>query len=121
MAMNSPRTSLIGGFLAAIGATACCAGPLVLLSLGISGAWISSLTALEPYRPLFILIALGFLGWAGWRLYFGAAARTACTTETNGACAPPQALRNQRRIFWLVAVAAVLLMAFPWYGVYLLA
>ncbi len=121
MRMTGQRTSLIGGFLAAIGATACCAGPLVLLSLGISGAWIGSLTALEPYRPLFILIALGFLGWAGWRLYFATAAKTACTQESGSACAPPQALRNQRRIFWLVAVAAVLLMAFPWYGVYFLA
>ncbi|MFB6261005.1 MAG: mercuric transporter MerT family protein [Thiohalorhabdaceae bacterium] len=121
MGITGQRTSLIGGLLAAIGATACCAGPLVLLSLGISGAWISSLTALEPYRPLLILIALGFLGWAGWRLYFGPAARAACTTETGGACAPPQALRNQRRIFWVVAVAAILLMAFPWYGVYFFA
>jgi MerT mercuric transport protein len=45
---------LIAGILSAIGASICCVGPLVLLALGVSGAWIGSLTALEPYRPIFI-------------------------------------------------------------------
>jgi mercuric ion transport protein len=42
---------LVAGILSAIGASICCVGPLVLLALGISGAWIGSLTVLEPYRP----------------------------------------------------------------------
>ena len=52
---------LVGGLLAGIAASACCTGPLVLLLLGFSGAWIGSLHALEPYRPVFIGIALGAL------------------------------------------------------------
>jgi mercuric ion transport protein len=28
--------------------------PAVLLALGVSSAWISSLTKLEPFRPIFI-------------------------------------------------------------------
>jgi mercuric ion transport protein len=43
---------------AAIGASLCCVVPLVLVSLGISGAWLASLTALEPYRPLFAMAPL---------------------------------------------------------------
>ncbi len=122
MSEDTPSSvSLVASFLAAIGATACCAGPLVLLMLGMGGAWVSSLTALEPYRPVFIALALGFLGWAGYRLYFGKAAKAACTTESGGSCAPTPALRNQRRIVWGVGVLTVLLMAFPWYGVYFLA
>jgi hypothetical protein len=39
---------LIAGILSAIGASICCVGPLLLLALGVSGAWIGSLTALEP-------------------------------------------------------------------------
>ena len=48
------KGSLLAGVLAAIGASVCCVGPLVLLALGVGGAWVSNLTALEPARPLFI-------------------------------------------------------------------
>lgn len=43
------KSSMVAAALAAVGASACCAGPLILLSLGIGGAWIGNLTALEPY------------------------------------------------------------------------
>ena len=49
---------VIGGVIAAIGASLCRVGPFVLLTLGISGAWIGNLTLLEPYRPFFIVIVL---------------------------------------------------------------
>jgi hypothetical protein len=51
--MNT-NLALVGGVLAGIGASACCVGPFLLLSLGIGGAWIGHLTTLEPYRPIFI-------------------------------------------------------------------
>ena len=69
MAALSAKGSLWAGILAAIGASVCCVGPLVLLALGISGAWIGNLTALEPYRPIFIGLTLLFLGLAFRRLY----------------------------------------------------
>jgi hypothetical protein len=71
---NPPRGNavLVGSILAAFGASICCVGPLVLLALGISGAWISSLTALEPYRPIFMGLTLLFLGFAFYRLYLAA-------------------------------------------------
>ena len=40
------RGALLAGGLAAILASTCCLGPLVLLMLGVSGAWIVNLTAL---------------------------------------------------------------------------
>ena len=43
-----------GGILGAIAASSCCIAPLVLFSLGISGAWIGNLTALAPYQPYFV-------------------------------------------------------------------
>ena len=55
--MSAPqhgRAALITGGLAAILASTCCLGPLVLVALGFSGAWIGNLTVLEPYRPIFI-------------------------------------------------------------------
>lgn len=53
----------IGAVLAAIGASLCCVAPLVLLSIGVGGAWVSSLTALEPYRPIFIIATLALIGF----------------------------------------------------------
>ncbi len=54
---SAPKTgmaTMVTAAAATIGASLCCIGPLVLLSLGIGGAWVSSLTALTPYRPYFI-------------------------------------------------------------------
>lgn len=60
---------LIGAFVSAILAVSCCIVPLVLLALGVSGAWIGNLTALEPYRPIFIFLTLGALGFAFFSVY----------------------------------------------------
>ena len=108
---NTTTTSVIGAGLAAIGASVCCVGPLVLLSLGIGGAWVSTLTAFTPYRWIFITITLGFLGWAFYKLYI--VPRQCAPGE---ACAVPGVLRNQRIIFWVVTVLLTALIAFPWYG-----
>ena len=42
-----------GGILAAMAASSCCIVPLLLFSLGVSGAWIGNLTRLAPYQPDF--------------------------------------------------------------------
>ncbi|HEV2273580.1 MAG TPA: mercuric transporter MerT family protein [Acidobacteriaceae bacterium] len=65
----STRLALAGGVLAGIGASACCVGPVLLLSLGLGGDWIGHLTALEPYRPIFIWLTALFLGAAFRKLY----------------------------------------------------
>jgi mercuric ion transport protein len=65
----TPRMAITAGVLAAIGASICCVGPLALLGLGISGAWIGTLSAFEPYRPVLIGITLGFLALAFRKLY----------------------------------------------------
>jgi mercuric ion transport protein len=101
---------LVAGIVAAIGASACCLGPLVLLALGVSGAWIGSLTALEPFRPIFIGLTLLFLAFAFHRLYL---ARLACSP--GSACANPRTLNRQRLGFWIVTILLLGLMAVPWF------
>lgn len=101
--------SLIAGMLSAMGASVCCVGPLVLLALGVSGGWIVSLSALEPYRPIFVGLTLFFLGFAFYRFYL---ARPACSPET--ACANPRTLKRQRLAFWIVTVLVLGLIAVPW-------
>ena len=83
--------------------------PLVLVLLGISGAWIGHLTALDPWRPWFIAATLLCLGLAFWTLY-GPSSR--CRAE--GTCVQPTVLRRRR--FWLgiATVAIVLLLLFPY-------
>jgi len=103
--------SMITAISAAIGASVCCVGPLVLLALGIGGSWISTLTALEPYRPIFIIITLVFLFLAFRKLYL---IPRQCTSDD--ACAVPSTLRNQRIIFWIVTVMLIALVTFPYYG-----
>jgi mercuric ion transport protein len=103
------KGSLIAGVLAAIGASVCCVGPLVLLALGISGAWIGNLTAMEPFRPWFIGLTLLFLGLTFRKLYL---APRACAP--GAACADPRVLRRQRITFWIVTTMLLLLLAVPW-------
>ena len=108
MAALNAKGSLVAGVLAGIGASVCCVGPLVLLALGISGAWIADLTALEPYRPLFIGLTLLFLGLAFRKLYV---VPQVCTPDTP--CADPKTSRRQRLTFWTVAVLMLGLLAVP--------
>lgn len=58
-----------GGLLGAVAAAACCIVPLVLFSVGVSGAWIGRLTALAPYQPYFIAAAVAFLSYGYWIVY----------------------------------------------------
>lgn len=102
------KGSLIAGVLAAVGASVCCVVPLVLLLLGISGSWIGSLSAMEPFRPYFIALTLLFLGLAARKLY---SRPNAC--EPGTLCATPGVQRRQRVMFWIVAVLLLALLAVP--------
>ena len=109
MATFRIKGSLVAGVVAAIGASVCCVGPLALLTLGIGGAWIANLTALEPLRPWFIAATLVFLGLAFRRLYLQPQ-----VCEPGAACAEPIVLKRQRLIFWVVALALLALLSVPW-------
>jgi mercuric ion transport protein len=104
-------SNTIAAGLAAIGASLCCIAPLVLISLGIGGAWISNLTALEPYQPVFVAITLLFLFLAFRKLYL-----VPQKCAPGDSCALPKVLRNQKIIFWVVTVVLVALLTFPYYG-----
>src|SRR6266705_2318635 len=109
-ALNA-KGSLVAGIFAAIGASVCCVGPLVLLALGIGGAWIGNLTAFEPYRRLFIGLTLIFLGLAFRKIYL---VPQACVP--GAPCADPQTTTRQRLMFWSVAVLLLALLAVPWFA-----
>src|SRR5213080_1662466 len=91
--MASPRWALLASVAGALG-----------------GSWLASLTALEPYRPLFVVLTIGALATAGWRLY-GPASRC----EDSRICANPRVLRRRRRLMWVVVAAVLPLLLFPYY------
>ena len=105
------QSSLLAGVVAAIGASACCAGPLVLVLIGVSGAWGSRLLALAPLQPFFVAVAVAAFGFAFHRLYVR---REVCAP--GDVCAISAVRTRQRVIFWLFAIAATALMAFPLYA-----
>lgn len=104
MSEKDSNLPIIGGVIAAVGAGLCCAGPFVLLLLGVSGSWIGNLTLLEPYRPLFLLAALGLFGFAGWKVY-----RPVEDCEPGTACAVPLVRKRRQVIFWIAALTALVL------------
>lgn len=103
------RGILVVGGLAAVLASTCCLGPLLLVALGFSGAWISNLTVLEPYRPIFIGVALLALLLAHRRIF-----RPVQACLPGQVCALPQVRSSYRLIFWIVAALVALALAYPY-------
>jgi mercuric ion transport protein len=93
-----------GGLLGALAASSCCILPVVLFSLGISGAWIGNFTQLAPYQPYFLAATIAFLGTGYWLVH--RASKRACVE--GEACARP--LPN-RLVKIVLVVATVLVVA----------
>ncbi len=109
---GSDRTgsgALLVGGVAAILASTCCLGPLVLVALGLSGAWIGNLTRLEPYRPFFIAGALVALFFAGRRIF-----RPAQACQPGEVCAVPRTRRVYKIIFWIVSALVLVALVYPY-------
>jgi mercuric ion transport protein len=102
-------SALLAGGLAAILASTCCLGPLVLVALGLSGAWIGNLTLLEPYRPFFIASALVALFFAGRRIF-----RPVQVCQASEVCAVPRTRRVYKIVFGIVSVLVLVALIFPY-------
>ncbi|MFB6249324.1 MAG: mercuric transporter MerT family protein [Salinibacter sp.] len=112
--MSTPTSSNSGtnwslgvGLGAAVAASACCTIPLALVSLGVGGAWIGGLTALAPYRWIFVALAVAALAYAGyneWQL----SRQPDCDCETALSSA------TRRALLGLGALAIGALVVSPW-------
>lgn len=99
---------LAGAFLV----SACCILPLVLVTVGISGAWIGNLTALEPYKPLTSVIAIVFIGLGYWQIYF----RTRPLCVEGSYCDRPQSARLTKTVLWLATMLVLLSITLSWWA-----
>ncbi|CCV06249.1 Mercuric transport protein MerT [Mesorhizobium metallidurans STM 2683] len=104
------RLVALGGILGAFAASSCCIIPLVLFSLGIGGAWIGNLTALAPYKPLFVAGTAGLLGYGFYLVYWKP--RRACAD--GAACARPIPSRLVRLALWIATVLVIAAFAFDY-------
>jgi mercuric ion transport protein len=110
--MPEPRSglaALVAGGLASVIASACCLGPLILVTLGISGAWISNLAILEPYRPVFIGAALTAMVFAYRRIF-----RPAQACKPGEICAVGRVNTAYKLLFGVVAALIVVALGFPY-------
>jgi mercuric ion transport protein len=101
-----------GGIIGAILASSCCIAPLVLLTLGVSGAWIGNLTALEPYKPYFAAVTLAFIGLGFWHVYF----RTKPECVEGSYCARPQSSIITKAALWVATLLVVLALTIDWWA-----
>lgn len=101
--------TVIGSVVAAIAASACCLGPVVLWLLG-AGALGAAATRLEPLRPVFLGLTLALLGSAFYVTY--RPARAACAPDGSCASAPKP---TAKIVLWIATVLVLLLVTFPYY------
>ena len=101
----------MAGIAAAVGASACCILPLALFTLGISGAWIGNLVALEPYKPYFIAAAILFLGFGFYKVYSKPKVEVC---EEGTFCARPGSDRFNKISLWSATILVILAILWPY-------
>lgn len=99
-----------GGIAAAVGSALCCAGPLVAVFLGLSGAGFAA--TFEPLRPYFIGATVAGLGSGFFLLH--REERRAC--EPGKPCASPAVRRRMKLLLWIATGLSIPLVTFPWWS-----
>lgn len=105
--MFKPLLAAVGGVLAAVVSALCCAGPLVAVFLGLSGAGLS--TTFEPLRPYFLVGSALSLG--GGFYWLDREEQDACIPDKP--CADPLVRRRMRVVLWIATAFALVFAAFP--------
>lgn len=111
-AKTRSRWFATGGIIGAVLASSCCIVPLVLVTLGVSGAWIGNLTALEPYKPLFVVVTLAFLAGGFWYVY----GRQQPECVDGSYCARPESALTTKSVLWVATIIVVLAMTLQWWA-----
>jgi mercuric ion transport protein len=116
MATSTTKTVLAatGGVAAAVASALCCAGPLVAVALGLSGAGLAA--TFEPLRPYFVAGTVLALG-SGF-VVLRREEKTTC--EPGTLCASPVARRRMKRALWIATGIAIPLLTFPWWSKFVL-
>ena len=106
------RIAATGSVIGAILASSCCIAPLLLVTLGVSGAWIGRLSALEPYTPWFSSATLIFLGIGFWQVYW----KEKPVCDEDSYCANPASDRVIKIVLWSATVLVVLVLTIDYWA-----
>ena len=110
--INNGRFAAFAGVVGAVLASSCCVVPLVLVTLGASGAWIGNLSILEPYKGYFAIITLVFLGAGFWQVY--GIKKTDC--EDGSLCATPASTRLTKVALWIASFLVLSALSIDWWA-----
>lgn len=94
---QSRQLTAAGGVIGALLASTCCIVPLVLITLGASGAWIGNLTALKDYQPIFVVLTLSLLAAGFWQVY----GKSDRTCDDDSVCATPKSEMIVKSALWV--------------------
>ncbi len=103
---RAQKLTVAGSIVGAIAAWSCCILPLVLFSLGVSGAWIGNLTSLAPYQPYFIGVTIVLLG-AGYWLVYRSSKRACADTKPCAHSVPRRAVMIGLILATVLVAAAI--------------
>ena len=106
-----------GGMLGALAMSSCCILPLVLFSLGVTGAWIGNLAALYPYKMYFLVPTAALLAGGFYTVY---QKPKAAAYEEGSYCATPISDRFNKAVLWVSSVLVLAALAFPYFAPLLL-
>ena len=101
-------STVIGGFLMAIGASACCVIPFILFSMGVGGVWIGNLTVISGYRSIFIFVGLGFLAAGYWQVF------RQPVLSSGEVCITPFSQRINQTVVILASLLMLIAIAWPY-------
>lgn len=104
---RATNASIAGAAVAALAASSCCLGPLLLAALGVGGA--GAIATLGAYRPYLLAGTFALLG-AGF--FFSYRGPRVAPTDACG-CDKPRASRAGRVGLWVATVLVVLVAAAP--------
>lgn len=108
MSTKMQKVSLVGSILSGILASVCCVGPIVFAVLGLSG--VGFILKFEKYRPLFIVVAVVFLGTAFYLTY---KKKEAAHCEPGTLCANPKSDKLNKVVLWIATVLVGFFIFFP--------
>lgn len=102
-APGSARWAAAGGVVASLGiCAACCLLPMILIVLGVGGAWAGRLEALAPFKWYFVGATALLLGFGFYSVYFRS---KQCSAGPQ--CKSCRSGRGVKVLLWAAAVLAV--------------
>ena len=98
----------VAGVVSSLGiCAACCLLPFVLISLGVTSAWVGALDRLAPFKWLFVIATLVLLGYGFYAAYFKP--KTECANGSQcQTCAPSALMRTGLWVGLFIGVAGLI-------------